>query len=202
MRMPSYIFNSSRLTVHQKAFTVGEVVLSSFILTAGVLSVLSLISFSFRSSVDNQKMIVASELAQEGVELVRNVRDNNLVDKAATGSPTSVFNGFPGGAGTKKCIIDYTSPTSSVNCPAGSVGIELAQDGSGFYRHGIGTGLYYRMIKIDPSSAAADAPRRVQSFVSWYESDPRSFLNPPSATTWCTLANKCVYTEIFLTAWK
>lgn len=182
---------------------MGEVVLASFVLTLGLTSVVALISSSFRSSVENQNIIIASELAQEGIELVRNVRDNNLVKKVATGTPTSVFDsasGFPNGAGVRRCTIDYTSTT--LNCPVGGPSIDLNQDNSGLFRHGVGTGRYYRMIKIQPLSAAGDAPRRVTSFVSWANSNPQSSLTPPSATTWCTLANKCVYTEIFLTEWQ
>ncbi|TXG77729.1 hypothetical protein E6Q11_02290 [Candidatus Dojkabacteria bacterium] len=184
------------LVVHKKlrGFTVGEVVLSSFVLTLGLTSAVSLISQSFRTSVDNQNVIIASELAQEGVELVRNFRDNNLVKKAATGSPDDVFTNFPSGT-NNKCVISYNS--TSLDC--GGPETQLALSNGLYQASGVaGLSRFYRLLKIEhvPPSPTA----RVKSFVTWQ--DPGGSLNGGGDTTWCTLSNKCVYTEIFLTEWQ
>lgn len=177
-----------------RGFTVGEVVLSSFIMTMGIVSVLGLINFSFKSSVESQDIIVASELAQEGVELARNIRDNALVDKMATDSPTDVFTNFPNGANSR-CAIDYND--TAFDC--GSPVITLTLMPSGFYEHQTGSNArFYRMLKIDHTGGADTA--RVKSFVTWQ--NPGSNLHGGGDTAWCTLINKCVYTEVFLTQWK
>lgn len=185
--------------VSKRGFTIGEVVLSAFMLTAGMTVVLKLINFSFQSTVATQDVIVASELAQEGIELVRNARDNNLVKKVA-GDPsvTSVFDGFPPGFGPRRCIIDYLSDMP--NCPAGGLRPELNLSG-GFYRHGVGPGRYYRQVRLDRTAAAGSDTFTVTSFVTWQ--DIASLPNPMAAAkTWCTLTNKCVYTEVLLTEWQ
>lgn len=177
-----------------KGFTIGEVVLSSFVMTLGIVAALGLINTSFRTSNDTQDLIIASELAQEGVELARNVRDNDLVDKIATGSPTDVFEDFPSPGG-RRCVIDYNDTT--LNC-GGSPNPQLTFSG-GFYQHGVGgTDRFYRLLKIDHVAGRDTA--LVKSFVTWQ--DPGSNLNGGGDTAWCTTANKCVYTEVFLTAWQ
>lgn len=177
----------------KRGFTIGEVVLSSFILSFGLTTVISLIGSSFRTTVETERLIMASELAQEGIELTRNIRDNALVDKAALGAPDDVFTGFPNGA-NRNCTIDYSM--SALDCPA-SPGMQLGLSG-GFYRHGTGAGLFYRLIKINHTAASDEAI--ITSFVAWQ--DPGANLNGGGAKTWCTIENKCVYSEILLTEWQ
>lgn len=177
-----------------RGFTMGEVVLASFLLSVGMTATISLIGSSFQVSTETQKLIMASELAQEGIELARNVRDNALVDKAAgvVGASDDVFVNFPNG--NRNCTIDYATPT--FDC-SGSPAMALGLSG-GFYRHGVGGGLFYRLLKINHTGGSDTAT--VKSFVTWQ--NPESNLNGVGATAWCTLANKCVYTEMLLTQWQ
>src|SRR3990172_3491439 len=85
---------------HYKAFSLGEVILAGFVLTVGLLSISALITKSLQNSFENRDAIVAILLAQEGVELVRNVRDNNL---AAGGTGFVAFDS----SGNKHCRIGY-----------------------------------------------------------------------------------------------
>jgi hypothetical protein len=63
---------------------------------------------------------------------------------------------------------------------------------------------FIRYIFIDYDNTAGDMNARVISFVVWDWDDPNSM---PSAiptngnTSNCTLANKCVYAEVYLTQW-
>lgn len=177
-----------------KGFTIGEVVLSSFLLTVGVLAALNLVVFSYRVSSETQRLLVASELAQEGAELARNVRDQALVNKAASGSPTDVFVNFPAVGTNNNCTIDYSTANFSCGSPNMLLGLS-----NGLYRHGVGSSPYYRLIKIDRTGTPNTA--RVRSFVAWQ--NPGNNLNGTNgAINWCTTANKCVYTEILLTEWR
>ncbi|MDO8474213.1 MAG: prepilin-type N-terminal cleavage/methylation domain-containing protein [bacterium] len=62
-----------------KGFTLVEVLAAMFIMLMGVLGVFGLITrtVAFNSSVNSQ--LVASYLAQEGLEIVRNIRDANFL---------------------------------------------------------------------------------------------------------------------------
>jgi len=63
-----------------KSFTLIETAVAIFVLTVGILTVSSLISYLLSiSSIASQKLI-ASYLAQEGIEIVRNIRDTNLLN--------------------------------------------------------------------------------------------------------------------------
>jgi len=63
-----------------KSFTLIETAVAIFVLTVGILTVSSLISYLLSiSSIASQKLI-ASYLALEGIEIVRNIRDSNLLN--------------------------------------------------------------------------------------------------------------------------
>lgn len=190
------------------AFSIAEVVLSGFMLTTGIVSVMSLYTVSHRSSFDTRNMITASELAQEGVEVARNIRDNNTAYRAdnwATGDNCQAstagncdpFRYFPNGANSN-CSVSYNSSgAAAFSC--GSAQTAVTTSNTGFLHNGAGAATrFHRLIKINyvgPSDSA-----QVQSFVAWQ--DPGSNLNGGGALAWCTPYNKCVYTELFLSRWK
>lgn len=190
------------------AFSIAEVVLSGFMLTTGIVSVMSLYTVSHRSSFDTRNVITASELAQEGVEVARNIRDNNTAYRAdnwTTGDNCSTsttgncdpFRYFPNGANSN-CSINYdSSGAAAFSC--GSPQLAVTTSNTGFLHNGAGTATrFYRLIKVNyvgPSDSA-----RVQSFVAWQ--NPGGNLNGGGALTWCTPYNQCVYTELFLSRWK
>lgn len=190
------------------AFSIPEVVLSAFVLTAGIISVMSLFSAAHRGSLDTRSVIIASELAQEGVEVARNVRDNNTayrVENWTTGDNCSTsmagncdpFRYFPNGSNSL-CTLNYNSSGSGAfACPVSQAQIRASN--TGFYHNAGGSATqFYRIIKIDHAGGSDTA--RIQSFVSWQ--DPGSSLNGAGAVAWCTPYNQCVYTELLLSIWK
>jgi type IV pilus modification protein PilV len=69
--------------IKTKGFTMLEVLVAIFVVTIGVLAVFNMvqnITVSFRA---NASQLTAAYLAQEGVELVRNERDNNWLQGSA-----------------------------------------------------------------------------------------------------------------------
>lgn len=58
-------------------FTIMEAVLAIFVLTIGVIGAYSVISQTIFASSLNQSRLTAYYLAQEGIEIVRNIRDGN-----------------------------------------------------------------------------------------------------------------------------
>ncbi|MGB3072721.1 MAG: hypothetical protein WBB68_00445 [Candidatus Moraniibacteriota bacterium] len=194
------------LTSSIKGFTIAEVLLSGFVLTVGMVTVMSLFSASHRQSFDTRNVIIASGLAQEGAEIVRNIRDNNIAYRTknwTTGDNCSTstsgncdpFRYFPTAA-NERCTASFGDTTFNCSSPSFALGM----NGNGLYQHGAGitASRFFRVLKIDQSGSADSA--RVQSFVSWQ--DPGSNLNGSGAVAWCTLGNQCVYTELFLDNWK
>lgn len=61
----------------KQAFTLVEIIVILFIISVGLLGVLSLVIQNIQSQVVNKNNIIAYQLAQEGIELVRKTRDTN-----------------------------------------------------------------------------------------------------------------------------
>jgi hypothetical protein len=192
-------------------FSVVEVLLAFFVLLIGITSALGVIASSIRESTVNRDIIIASELAQEGVELVRNVRDNNFAKMADNDAGIEAFSYFfpSGGADNNKdCIIDknfeygvdsFADNGSEYDCKNNGAGLDysLGLDNAGYYVHGGATSTKFSRkinISIDPATDA----RQITTYVWWGDA-----LEPSSNNTAdCTLAARCVFTQIILTDWK
>lgn len=179
---------------NKRGFSIGEVVLSVFILSIGILGIMQLFTKSIKEFADERDEVIASMLAQEGVELVRNIRDNNWAsrDRVKEGDDgTATWRDTYEGLDTdsNSCIIDYDS--TSLDC-AGS-NYSLRQDGL-FYNHDSGLDTKFaRRIVIENDPIKKNLI--VTSFVSWDDSDPIVI----SGT--CTTTKKCVFSELVLRDW-
>jgi Tfp pilus assembly protein PilV len=181
-----------------KGFLIAEVLVASFLLTAGLVSIMGVMNSSLRYSLGSQDTIIAVELAQEGVELVRNVRDNDL----AAGR-----NGFTSfDASNKNCRISYSD--TSVGCQSGQ-GSEsrytLKYIGN-FYRHNDTSSERFSRYIYMKRTGGTSPNVLVRSFVYWGGGASGMFraadTGSTGVTTSCTIAKKCVFTEIILTIWK
>jgi type IV pilus modification protein PilV len=63
-----------------KGFSILEVVVSLAIITVGILAVLSLFTQTIRSGEVSINQEIATNLAQEGIEVIRNKRDSNWIE--------------------------------------------------------------------------------------------------------------------------
>lgn len=183
-----------------RGFSVGEVLLGSFILAMGLTATTALIAGSLRHSLQAQDVIVAAELAQEGVELVRNVRDNDFAEGG---------NGFnPFSNGRRHCRRDYVEAVgSALNCQGGqgSASRYYLEYRSGFggpagyYQHSNTRGRFSRYIYVDYNQSGGEHTALVRSFVYWGGAPV-----PPSdgSTASCISVNRCVFAELVLTNWK
>lgn len=181
-----------------RGFSLGEVLLAAFVLTAGLLSVIALMASSLRNSLETRDAIIATGLAQEGIELVRNVRDNDL---AAGNDGFMLFSNS-----AKHCRVDYIAPSTSLDCSSNASDIHSGNPGryylqylNGLYAHAnTDSARFSRYIFIDydpnPTNMAT-----VRSFVYWGGEVPSI---PNGSSSNCIVADKCVFTEVTLTAWK
>lgn len=114
------------------AFSLPEVLVSLFVLTFGILVVINFFGTSLGHVLKSRNQIIAAELAQEGLEIVRNIRDDNLIGGMApfyTG-----FKDFSSNPAEKKlCTVDYKS-TNVTSCGT-SFDPRLYYDSGGYYTH-------------------------------------------------------------------
>lgn len=74
-----------------KGFTILEILVTIFIITIGLLATLAAINKTLNVTSNYSKKLSALSLAQEGVEIVRNIRDSNFI-KQQRGLPSTPWN--------------------------------------------------------------------------------------------------------------
>ena len=114
------------------------------ILTIGMLGVSSLVLQNIRVQAVNRDNLIASMLAQEGLELVRNIRDNNWLNGWSWLTDINEYS-------DNSFAIDYSDPRNGNAAPnaVGDPGTELYLDGNNFYNHTGGSATpFARIISI------------------------------------------------------
>ena len=112
------------LPAHNKGFTLIEAIVSIVILAFAVGGPMALSAQSLRASREARLELEATHIAEEGVEIIHNIRDNSSATDptlARTGWLTAIF-----GKCATGCIVDVTDhsagvwgPNAIVMCPAG-----------------------------------------------------------------------------------
>lgn len=168
-------------TNKEKGFTLVEVLISLFIFTVAVAGVITVSSQGSMNVNSAKNRVVATFLADEGIELVRGMRDTAVVNAAATGlTESDGWDAFvlANGTGTPcsiACDIDPTNlvgsiqfPDSSNVQPCSSYCI-LNNTSIGYYTSfAPGTpSIFSRQIVIDATSNPEEAT--VTSTVTWRE---------------------------------
>ena len=69
-------FKKRRL--ESNGFSLIEVIIAIGIITVGIVSVINLLSFNLKNEIKNKNKMIAIYLAQEGIEVIRQIRDNNF----------------------------------------------------------------------------------------------------------------------------
>lgn len=174
-----------------------EVLLSVFVMSVGLMVIVAVINGSLTFSYDTRDNIIATELAQEGIELVRNVRDNDL----AAGN-----DGFTSFSGNRHCRIDWNDAVGSLDCNGGRGAVTryYLQDSGGLYSHAnVTEERYSRFVYIEYNSGGGVKRATVRSFVVWGEFTTETANIPNNGDpARCNNSTSCVYTETFLTAWQ
>ena len=137
-----------RLPHAQRGLTLVEALVSLFILSLAVTGAFALISYNLSSANDIKNGFIGSGLAQEGIEVVRNMRDADW------------FNAYPFGAfGTGASPLPdgmYRVAWDSQELVADATNPVLNKDASGFYDYAAGTPtIFHRSVEIQrvvPSS--------------------------------------------------
>ena len=119
-----------------KGFTILEVITAVFILTVGVGASLSLINQTLSAATVVEQKLIASYLAQEGIEIVRNIRDSTWLEKRS--DPSLAWDEY---LGLGDWEADYDSQTLTSYSGAflyiqvnGFYGYEISSAQTGFTR--------------------------------------------------------------------
>ncbi len=158
-----------------------EVLFSVFLVSVGITTIFALITLGTKKSIENRLHLVAAMLSQEGIEMVRNIRDNNA--KKSLDS----FTGMPEG--------NYTINYSSASLISGG-STRLYYD-NGFYKHGGGTSSQYsRRIII----TGTGDQRTVYSATTWGEQEVPDTVSEIESD--CKLHKKCAFSKVSLNKWR
>jgi type II secretory pathway pseudopilin PulG len=141
-----------------KGFTLIEIITVLFVVSLGLIGVLSLIIQNIQSQSINRCNIIAYQLAQEGIELIRKTRDSNWVN---------------GDIWNKNLISGsyYMDPLDSIPQVMSNFNqATLYKNDDGLYVHesGVTSTPYKRIIMIENLSAYS---MRVYSRVVWSDRD-------------------------------
>lgn len=89
-----------KILKNKKGFGLVELVMAMLILSIALLGILQLMTYLIQSSVINQERIIALNLAREGVEVVRSVRDSNWITACPTWGGSCTHWSTAGGTNT------------------------------------------------------------------------------------------------------
>jgi len=95
-------------------FTLLETVIAISILTTGVIATIGLMNSGLKQIGFLKNKIVAINLAQEGIELVRNVRDNNWLAKDPLDNTKLANKGFNAWTSTLIDVCSFSTPCKYV----------------------------------------------------------------------------------------
>jgi len=148
-----------------KGFTMIEIIVVLFVVSIGIVGVMSLIVQNIKSQSYDKNTLIASQLAQEGIELIRGVRDSNW--KANRSFATNLTGG--------DYYMDYLDTVPQVY--SGTLAdLVLKQNSLGFYLNNLGNSasstIFSRLITLKTLNIHS---LQVDSTVSWNEHGSHSY---------------------------
>lgn len=131
---------------HHNGQTLIETLMGLFVVTIGVVSSVTLFVASTKASGDTEDQIVAANLAREGIEAVRGIRDDNWLALEASPGSLNWHNGLIKNGNddlaipvfnstARKWRLDFTPKDFDDTCNGGAfVCADIYQDANGLYR--------------------------------------------------------------------
>ena len=111
---------NSGFTPPVAGFTLIETLVAISLLMISIVAPMSLAAESLSAAYYARQQITAFYLAQEGIEVVRSVRDANILKIAEGQSGVNIFDGIPSTTGLPFTVDSLVDPSSAlVLCPSG-----------------------------------------------------------------------------------
>lgn len=176
----------------QKGFSIIEILVATALIGTVVLGVFSLLGTSLKASLASNNMLIASMLAQEGIELAMNLRDTNWLEGSAWDDELGTMGGGVGTFKNRAGVVDYddsairyvesmsgvcdngTSEQIKENNLFGSgtcIETKLYLDSNNFYTHtsiGADETAFKRMVKVTKDDIGGGNRRLIiTSIVRW-----------------------------------
>ena len=203
---------------NKKGFTIIELVISIFILSIAVIGIFNALSIITILTSDSADRLTATYLAQEGMEIARNIRDTNWLsmDTAATNSNVGQVYSWVDGLVSSDYGADHDQVTCSDQSPCETDYVHgymlngtdyLYLNSSGFYGYDQNNATktkFIRQIIITPvedvdNNSTTYHIIKVKVEVSWNKK-ATVLKNSAALATSCG-ANNCVTTEETLYNW-
>lgn len=152
---------------YNKGFSLIEVIVSIGIISIGIIPILNLFNSALRNEMDNKNRLIALYLAEENIEIIRQLRDNDALEGYD-------WLDFCSGAETHR--------TLSLKCSAG-VTCELLDSGWEVRNTGVGSGnfriIYYDTEEkyygqMDPAVAGLPLGWQKTGFKRWMKMEDKS----------------------------
>ncbi len=157
-----------------------ETMIASFVLVVGLVGTIAVFGSAIKFTGLSRDQVVAAALAQEGIEIAKNIRDNNMLNGS-----------FADGMTSGTYCVDYRDQALS-SCSNNG---QLYVNSDHWYVRSVTSQktLFKRKIVVDSSQTDT---LKIKSYVVWRDG---VF---PSSPTACTLRQKCVFAQTVLTNWK
>jgi len=212
IRLANKNISKSILTEKKKeGFLIVEVLLALFIITAGLVVVLALFSKTAVNANQDRDSVIGTLLAQEGVEMVRNIRDNNWANNKGafdTGTfPTVTRINCKVAVGANSTFSDSVCSPTPFNLylnsnnfytyvSAGNTPTKFQRRFFIYYDNSTAIGNGGPNVSSPPVTSAT-----ITSVVTWDGGTFPNFNGFPPDFSSCTAGAKCAYTQIVLTTW-
>jgi prepilin-type N-terminal cleavage/methylation domain-containing protein len=147
--------------LREKGFSLVEVLVAIFIISLALSSVLFLLNSALLAGSTSSARLVAANLAQEGIEVVKNIRD---LDFIASGSWDDWYSSF---SGTNDYIVQYNDTSlrsfSDIQLKFNAL--------TGLYSYDSGNNTVYSYKRRITLSKISNDEIKVTSLVTWTEKD-------------------------------
>lgn len=122
-----------KLETNKKGFTLVETIVAIGVISVGFVGALVILSKSSSQAGVLKERIIAAHLAEEGIEVVRNIRDSNWLSSNPNASWRDGLDDTPLGDDTPKAIVDYNSESITL-APSSQWCLSYVLD-NGFYKY-------------------------------------------------------------------
>jgi hypothetical protein len=172
------------------------------VMTTGIIAAMQLFTSGIKQSMESRDQTIGAMLAQEGAEIVQNIRDNNWVAI----NTRLAFDNLPPGPQDDNCRVSYSSLIMSCS-GLSDKSLYLSATSPNYYTLDSGTATKFKRKIIisyydssgNPVISSAAQKAEVTSVVVWGNG---SFpLGTDINSSNCSTIGKCAYSRTILSKW-